>query len=202
MGRPDLDLMCQIWTVPLNLDEAQARKLRNRAAVYTWNHAADKGYALNRSRKGKPVRICPAPWERQGIVQRLHSEAHQGADSVFKRVGAAYFWPFMRISSRSAPPVNTKEPWPRLTKSFTPSPACQRESAFTLTSWGPFPEGPNGEKYTVVAMDSCAKYPEASAIKTKEPYEIEAFVFRDIVCRYPVQELIHDNGGEFAGEFA
>ena len=54
----------------------------------------------------------------------------------------------------------------------------------------------------MVIMDSRTKYPEAGALRSKKAEEVTAFVFATIVARYPVKEFIHDNGGEFAGEFA
>ncbi len=53
----------------------------------------------------------------------------------------------------------------------------------------------------VMAIDSFTMYPEAAAIKTKTPGEVEDFFFRDVVCRYNVRDVVTDHGTEFEGDF-
>ncbi len=66
---------------------------------------------------------------------------------------------------------------------------------------GPLQLGSRGERFVVMAIDSFTKYPEAAAIKTKTPGEVEEFSFRDVVCRYNVCEVVTDHGTEFEGDF-
>ena len=97
---PTLMYVMRYDLIPLNLDEADARRLRTRAQKLRWDPNAEPDYALIHIRKNMPDRICPHPCQREGIVRRLHIEAHQGYSSLSKRVMSTYWWNAMREDIR------------------------------------------------------------------------------------------------------
>ena len=67
---------------------------------------------------------------------------------------------------------------------------------------GPFPTTVNGNKYSIVAINSVSKWPEAGALPNKTADWVKHWFWETIICRYGTpQEVITDNGSEFKGEF-
>ena len=89
----------------------------------------------------------------------------------------------------------------RLTGLCTPFLSFFKGERWHLDLIGALKEGYGGGKYAVVAFDSCTKWPEARAIPNKSAEQVEAFFYEDVICRFPVKEVVCDNGTEFAGDF-
>ncbi|GJZ68577.1 reverse transcriptase domain-containing protein [Tanacetum coccineum] len=63
---------------------------------------------------------------------------------------------------------------------------------------GPFPEGPGKVKFLIVAMDYFMKWIEAKAVVTITVYQVNKFVWDNIVCRFGLPgEIISENGKQF-----
>ena len=73
-------------------------------------------------------------------------------------------------------------------------PVAPKGEKFHLDLIGPLVRGDEGELYVAGAVDSCTKWVEAFALRSKIASEVESFFFRDIIARYPVHTVVTDNG--------
>ena len=81
-------------------------------------------------------------------------------------------------------------------------PVLPKGEKWHLDLVGPLQEGYGGYKYAAVAVESCTKWPEARPLLNKTADRVESFFHQEVVCRFPVKEVVCDNGTVFAGDFA
>ncbi|KAK9833915.1 hypothetical protein WJX74_009840 [Apatococcus lobatus] len=84
-------------------------------------------------------------------------------------------------------------------RAMHPIPVMPKGERWHLDLIGPLQEGHGGFKYAAVAIDSCTKWPEAKPLPNKTPGQVESFFHNEVISRFPVKEVVIDNGTEFAG---
>ena len=63
---------------------------------------------------------------------------------------------------------------------------------------GPLPRGKGQVKFLLVAIDYFTKWVEAEALSTITEAKIQSFVWKNIICRFGIpQIIISDNGQQF-----
>ena len=196
--------------LPFNIGRKAAAKIRSRAKRFRWWDSPKEGENLLFSCKPRGTgdsrsRIYPSPSRRVSVMEEAHAEAHQQNHSMCRRIGKAYFWFQMREGIRAfigqCEVCQTDQTLVTADREMQPIPVGEKCTKWHIDLIGPLPIGEGGEKYVVVAIDSSTKWPEAGAIRSKTPNEVEQVIFREVVCRYPVTDLVTDNGTEFEGDF-
>ena len=194
--------------LPFNISSKEATKVRNRAKHYAsaWTHCVEKGEQLRYIHKGQPDRVYPNPGRRPALLFQALSEGHLQVQGVTKRLNSRFFWYRMREDivqhvrqCEVCHSTSTLVTADREMKAIEPLEKGQR---WHVDLVGPLYPSNEQDRYIAVAIDSRTKWPEAAPLKHKVPGEVEAFVFRDIVCRFPVTEIVTDNGSEFEGDFS
>ena len=124
---------------------------------------------------------------------------------MLKVIQGQYFWNQMRADLQETVAqcavCQTSATLVTADRVLHPIPVLHKGERWHIDLIGPLEEGRGGYKYAVVAFDSCTKWPEAGAIPSKSAEQVEAFVYKDIICRFPAKEIVCDNGTEFAGDF-
>ena len=206
-GNPVLLSFLEFGVCPVNLSGQQKHKLLNRAQHYVWKPANPEDPPAERLRaiKKGEERVCPTPDYRKELFQRVHTASHQGPRSMLRVIQGQYFWNQMREDIREVVSqcgaCQTSATLVTADRALHPIPVLPKGERWHLDLIGALKEGYGGCKYAVVAFDSCTKWPEARAIPNKSAEQVEAFFYEDIICRFPVKEVVCDNGTEFAGDF-
>ena len=85
-------------------------------------------------------------------------------------------------------------PAERLTTITSPWPFAQ----WGIDIVGPLPRGKGQVKFLLVAIDYFTKWVEAEALSTITEAKIQSFVWKNIICRFGIpQIIISDNGQQF-----
>ena len=85
-------------------------------------------------------------------------------------------------------------PAERLTTITSPWPFAQ----WGIDIVGPLPRGKGQVKFLLVAIDYFTKWVEAEALSTITEAKIQSFVWKNIICRFGIpQIIILDNGQQF-----
>ena len=193
--------------MPFNITYGEAHKIRVRAKHYRWiSGPKRRGENLLYFHKGKPNRVYPSPNRRPALLFAAHEEAHQKKHGMVARLGRTFFWYSMRddikIFIRQCQVCSTVKTLQTADREMVAIPPHEKGKRWHLDLVGPLAEGTAGERFIAVAVDSCTKWPEAAPLKSKSPAEVEAFFYRNVICRHPVEEVVTDNGTEFMADFA
>ena len=85
-------------------------------------------------------------------------------------------------------------PAERLTTITSPWPFAQ----WGIDIVGPLPRGKGQVKFLLVAIDYFTKWVEAEALSTITEAKIQSFVWKNIICRFGIPQIIVlDNGQQF-----
>ncbi|KAL4580201.1 hypothetical protein LXL04_016385 [Taraxacum kok-saghyz] len=183
--------------------EQEARKIRINAVKYTLI-----GQDLYRKGYSTPWLRCLTPEEAQTVSTDIHTGlcgSHTGARAVTQKIlRAGYFWPTM-----TADTANWVQKCQRC-QIHSNLPVAPAGDLISITSpwpffqWGidivgPFPMAPGKLKFLVVAIDYFSKWVEAEPLAVISGKNIVKFVWRQIVCRFGLPNvIISDNGKQFA----
>ncbi|XP_071741132.1 uncharacterized protein [Rutidosis leptorrhynchoides] len=176
----------QSWMTPiveflnkgtLPIDSIEARKIKMKAPMYL----LDKGILYRKSFLGPHLR-CLNPTQ---IIREVHEgmcalhSGHKTVASKIMRLG--YYWPSMYRDAAEVirkcqscqlhAPVR-KAPRNPMIPVVSPWPFCK----WAIDIVGPFPAGPGGVKFLVVAIDYFTKRVEAKPLKTISCKQIRNFV--------------------------
>ena len=143
----------------------------------------------------------------QYILEEIHEGVcgdHAGPRSlVSKVIKTGYFWLTMQVYARKLVKKCDKcqrfgnvqrLPAERLTTITSPWPFAQ----WGIDIVGPLPRGKGQVKFLLVAIDYFTKWVEAEALSTIIEAKIQSFVWKNIICRFGIpQIIILDNGQQF-----
>ena len=129
---------------------------------------------------------------------------HAGPRSlVSKVIRTGYFWLTMQVDARKLVKKCDKcqrfrnvqrLPAERLTTITSPWPFAQ----WGIDIVGPLPRGKGQVKFLLVVIDYFTKWVEAEALSTITEAKIQSFVWKNIICRFGIpQIIILDNGQQF-----
>nr|XP_009388298.1 PREDICTED: uncharacterized protein LOC103975116 [Musa acuminata subsp. malaccensis] len=155
----------------LPLDEAAARRLRR---THTW-YTEESGRLYKRSFT-YPLLRCLEPDEAQTVLAETHEgvcgELVGGRTFAHKILRQGYYWPNM----------------------------CRDAKAYWgLDLLGPFPPASGQRRYIIVGVDYFTKWVEAEPLATITEYQVEKFVWKNLVTRFGLPKaIVTDNGPQFA----
>ena len=192
--------------LPINISRTQRHLLLKRSRAFEWRtHTSDPGEHLIILRKGHPARLYPFPAYRRELLYKAHEEGHQQSFGMIRRLVKDYSWYRLREEAmeyvRRCHTCQDSSTMVTADREMHAIPVLDKGERWHLDLIGPLVEGIEGFKYAAVAIDSCTKWPEVAPLRTKRAEEVESFVFREIVCRFNVKEIVVDNGSEFLGDF-
>nr|KYP41385.1 Retrovirus-related Pol polyprotein from transposon 297 family [Cajanus cajan] len=155
-----------------------------------------------------PLLRCLTKSQAQRVMDEVHGGmcgSHIGGRAlVYKVARAGYFWPNLRNDC-----VNWVQKCDGCQRHATlpPSPAERLPSILSpwpFNKWGidilgPFSIAVRQLKFLIVDVDYFSKWIEAEPIATISVEKVRAFLWKNVVCRYGVpQVLVSDNGTQFA----
>ncbi|XP_071727500.1 uncharacterized protein [Rutidosis leptorrhynchoides] len=201
----------QSWMTPiieflikgtLPIDSSEARKIKMKAPMYL----LDKGILYRKSFLGPQLR-CLNPTQAKSIIREVHEgmcTLHSGHKTVASKImQLRYYWPSMyrdaaevirKCQSCQLHAPVSKAPRHPMIPVASPWPFCK----WVIDIVGPFPAGPGGVKFLVVAIDYFTKWVEAKPLKTISGKQIRNFVWENNVCRFGIpNEIVSDNGMQF-----
>nr|KYP52107.1 Uncharacterized protein K02A2.6 [Cajanus cajan] len=161
-------------------------------------------------RKGfsSPLLRCLTTSQAEKVMDEVHSGmcgSHIGGRAlVYKVARAGYFWLSLRNDC-----INWVQKCDGCQRHATlhHSPAERLHSILSpwpFNKWGidilgPFPIAVRQLKFLIVAVDYFSKWIEAEPVATISAEKVRAFLWKNVVCRYGVpQVLVSDNGTQFA----
>ncbi|RVX05343.1 Gypsy retrotransposon integrase-like protein 1 [Vitis vinifera] len=183
-------------------DPKQAHKIRVQAARFT----LIGGHLYKRSFTGPYLR-CLGHSEAQYVLAELHEGIcgnHTGGRSLTHRAHSqGYYWPTMKKDAaayvQKCDKCQRYAPIPHM-----PSAALKSVSGpWPFAQWGmdivgPLPAAPAQKKFLLVATDYFSKWVEAEAYASIKDKDVTKFVWKNIVCRFGIpQIIIADNGPQF-----
>nr|KYP59710.1 Retrovirus-related Pol polyprotein from transposon 17.6 [Cajanus cajan] len=154
-----------------------------------------------------PLLRCLTMSQAQRVMDEVHSEmcgSHIGGRAlVYKVARAGYFWPSLRNDC-----VNWVQKCDGCQRHATLHHSPTERLHSILSPWpfhkwgidilGPFTIAVRQLKFLIVAVDYFSKWIEAEPVATISAEKVRAFLWRNIVCRYGVpQVLVYDNGTQF-----
>ncbi|RVW46364.1 Pro-Pol polyprotein [Vitis vinifera] len=196
------DIAEYLRTGTLPEDPKQAHKIRVQAARFT----LIGGHLYKRSFTGPYLR-CLGHSEAQYVLAELHEGIcgnHTGGRSLAHRAHSqGYYWPTMKKDAtayvQKCDKCQRYAPIPHV-----PSAALKSVSGpWPFTQWGmdivgPLPAAPAQKKFLLVATDYFSKWVEAEAYASIKDKDVTKFVWKNIVCRFGIpQIIIADNGPQF-----
>ncbi|XP_071718358.1 uncharacterized protein [Rutidosis leptorrhynchoides] len=203
----------QSWMTPiveylskgtLSIDSIEARKIKMKAPMYL----LDKGILYRKSFLGPHLRYLN-PIQAESIIREVHEgmcALHSGHKIVVSKImRLGYYWPSLY---KDAAEVIRKYQSSQLYAPVSKAPRHPMipvASPWPFNKWaidivGPFPAGPGGVKFLVVAIDYFTKWVEAKPLKTILGKQIRNFVWESIVCLFRIpNEIVSDNGIQFEG---
>ncbi|KAJ0454665.1 putative nucleotidyltransferase, Ribonuclease H [Helianthus annuus] len=184
--------------------EWAARKIRVRALQYE----LIEGELYRRSYLGPSLK-CVDVEEAEYVVREMHEGIcgmHSGPRTIVRKAtNAGFYWPRMyETASEEIKKCDNCQVHAPMTHRHK-HPMVPVSTSWPFQKWaidiiGPFPEGPGGVKYVVVAIDYFTKWIEAKPLAKITGDQMRRFVHDNIICRYGVpKELVSDNGVQFAG---
>ncbi|XP_022000046.1 uncharacterized protein LOC110897588 [Helianthus annuus] len=182
-----------------------ARKIRVKALQYE----LIDGELYRMSYLGPSLK-CVDNEEARYVVREIHEGIcgmHFGPRTVVaKAMNVGFYWPIMYETAleeiKKCDNCQVHAPMTHRHK----HPMIPVSTSWPLQKWaidiiGPFPEGPGGVKYVVVAIDYFTKWVEARPLAKITGEQMKRFVLDNIICRYGLpMELVSDNGVQFAGK--
>ncbi|KAL6319224.1 hypothetical protein AAG906_013898 [Vitis piasezkii] len=176
------DITEYLRTGTLPGDPKQAHKIRVQAACFTTIGAQ---YVLAELHEG----ICGNHTGGRSLAHRAHSQG--------------YYWPTMKKDAaayvQKCDKCQRYAPIPHM-----PSAALKSVSGpWPFAQWGmdivgPLPAAPAQKKFLLVATDYFSKWVEAEAYASIKDKDVTKFVWKNIVCRFGIpQIIIVDNGPQF-----
>ncbi|XP_022025008.1 uncharacterized protein LOC110925363 [Helianthus annuus] len=179
--------------------EWAARKIRVKALQYELI-----GEELYRRSYLGPSLKCKDMEEAECVIREMHEGIcgmHSGPRTVVRRaMNAGFYWPRMyETTSEEIKKCDNCQVHAPMTHQHK-HPMVPVSTSWPFQKWaidiiGPFPEGPGGVKYVVVAIDYFTKWIEAKPLAKITGDQMRRFVLDNIVCRYGVpKELVSDNG--------
>ncbi|XP_022027868.1 uncharacterized protein LOC110929071 [Helianthus annuus] len=182
--------------------EWAARKIRVKALQYE----LIDGELYRRSYLGPSLK-CVDMEEAEYVVREMHEGIcgmHSGPRTIVtKAMNAGFYWPRMYETASEEikrycqihAPMTHKHKHP-----MVPVSTSWPFQKWAIDIIGPFPEGPGGVKYVVVAIDYFTKWIEAKPLAKITREQMRRFMLDNIICRYGVpKELVSDNGVQFVG---
>ena len=155
----------------------------------------------------QPRRVVGLASQRDRIVDELHSgpgSGHRGRWATLTRVTDRYFWKGM--TAQVLRKVATCPVCQRYAKRVEREPMVASTLKGLVQQWVldlcAMPRGSGGERYLVIARDSCCGYPEARALRTKRVPGICRFILEDIIARYGAPSSIRADNGELDAQEA
>ncbi|GAB2290272.1 hypothetical protein Dimus_038097 [Dionaea muscipula] len=140
-------------------------------------------------------------------MEEIHESScgsHQAGSTLAKKIRRqGYFWPQLeRDTSEYVRRCPICQKFAR--KQHSPSrPLTSIASAWPFAIWGidiqgPYPIAPGEKKFLIVAVDYFTKWVEAESTSKITGADIEAFLWKFIICRFGVpRAVIIDNGTQF-----
>ncbi|RVW82241.1 Transposon Ty3-I Gag-Pol polyprotein [Vitis vinifera] len=196
------DIAEYLRTGTLPEDPKQAHKIRVQAARFTLIGE----HLYKRSFTGPHLRCLGHP-EAQYVLAELHEGIcgnHTGGRSLAHRAHSqGYYWPTMKkdaaVYVQKCNKCQIYAPIPHM-----PSAALKSVSGpWPFAQWGmdivgPLPAAPAQKKFLLVATDYFSKWVEAEAYASIKDKDVTKFVWKNIVCRFGIpQIIIADNGPQF-----
>ncbi|GJV06749.1 reverse transcriptase domain-containing protein [Tanacetum coccineum] len=158
-------------------DENEARTLRMKISQYVM----EEGVMFKKSYLS-PMLRCVGPLQENYIIREVHEGAcrmHTGSRSVVAKImRQGYYWPTMyqdtkeEIEKCDSCQIHASVPRllkTRLTSIMSPWPFYQ----WGLDILGPLPEGPDGLKFIIVAIDYFTKWMEAKPLAKTTGKEVK-----------------------------
>ncbi|KAJ0623035.1 putative nucleotidyltransferase, Ribonuclease H [Helianthus annuus] len=184
--------------------EWAARKIRVRALQYE----LIEGEQYRRSYLGPSLK-CVDMEEAEYVVREMHEGIcgmHSGPRTIVRKaMSAGFYWPRMyETASEEIKKCDNCQVHAPMTHRHK-HPMVPVSTSWPFQKWaidiiGPFPEGPGGVKYVVVAIDYFTKWIEARPLAKITGEQMRRIVLDNIICRYGVpKELVSDNRVQFAG---
>ncbi|XP_056854988.1 uncharacterized protein LOC130509719 [Raphanus sativus] len=183
----------------------EARKLKALSARY----CVTESVLLKRSISG-PYLKCVHGLVAMRLMKEMHDGScgnHSGGRALAIRIKRqGYFWPTIIADceayssscdkcQRHAPIIH--QPAEKLSNISAPYPFMR----WSMDIVGPLVPSGSGKKklrFLLVLTDYFTKWIEAEAFQQVTRFEVEQFVWKDIVCRHGVPyEIVTDNGGQF-----
>ncbi|CAN1248722.1 Transposon Tf2-9 polyprotein [Linum perenne] len=191
-----------IETDALPADRALATRVRRRAARCI---LLDR--EMYRKSSAGPYLRCLSDEEASFTLREIHQGVcgmHIGAKSLEKNVLLqGYYWPTIRWDAEELVKRCHKCQLFANTHHL-PSTALQPiVSPWPFAFWGmdllgPFPEAVGKRKYIIVAVDYFAKWVEAEALASITAYQVQKFVFKNIITRFSLPlGFVCDHGTQF-----
>lgn len=163
--------------------------------------------ALYKKSYTHPFLKCVTPTEGDYIIREIHVGAcgiHQGTRTLIGKVlRSGYYWPSLKADAEKL--VKTCEKCqffgevPRRPYNYlSPMQTILPFGRWGIDLLGPFPPASGQRRFVLVAVDYFTKYVEAEALSSIMDKQICQFLWRNIITRYEVsQVVISDNGKQF-----
>ncbi|XP_065023311.1 uncharacterized protein LOC135649130 [Musa acuminata AAA Group] len=187
----------------LPLDEVAARRLRRTHAWYT----VECGRLYKRSFT-YPLLRCLEPDEAQMVLTETHEgicgEHIGGRTLAHKVLRQGYYWPTMSQDAKAYVRRCSSCQQHARTPRQPAAPLSPIDCAWPFAQWGldllgPFPPASGQRKYIIVRVDYFTKWVEAEPLATTTEYQIEKFVWKNLVTRFGLpRAIITDNGPQFS----
>ena len=184
-------------------DGTVARRVKRRAASYRWD-----GTQLLRLMVNGASRVCPPPAARRGIVTATHSRlGHLGIRRTFALLQLGHWWHNMRAQVETVLRECAVCDLSNARGTMRPAQLYPLEIKGLFYRWGVDLAGPlaktsDGYQYCMIAIEHFSKHIEVIPLLDKTADRVAA-AFADVLARFGAPaEVLTDNGGEFAGEFA
>nr|XP_009388102.1 PREDICTED: uncharacterized protein LOC103974923 [Musa acuminata subsp. malaccensis] len=187
----------------LPLDEAAARRLR-------WTHAwfSEVSGRLYKQSFTYPLLWCLEPDEAQTVLAEVHEgvcgEHIGGRTLAHKILRQGYYWPTMcRDAKAYVQRCSSCQEHARAPRQPA-VPLAPIDCSWSFAQWGldllgPFQPASGQRKYIIVGVDYFTKWVEAEPLATITEWQMEKFVWRNLVTRFDLPKtIITDNGPQFA----
>lgn len=182
--------------------KAEMKRITRRAANYRWDRTQNKLFRRPTSRY--PLeRVVPELVARPGIIDEAHDDlGHMGVARVCSIIMQRFYWPgiYKQVRSKIKECVDCLRnravfrQVPEM-KSTPPSQLWERVSMDTL---GPLPTSKKGNKYILIAVDNCSKWPECAAFDRLDADTVCRFFADRVVSNHGVPSVVvTDNGTEY-----
>jgi hypothetical protein len=194
----------QAGTFPADLTAAERGRITKRLAYYKWQDGK-----LLRTLPDGMTRLVPKPSDRLALVKDFHERCgHFGVRRTAALVLLAHWWHGLQADVTRV--VSGCKECSRVRAAFGSAQPAELHSLPIMGMFyrwgvdlcGPFPRTARGNQYIMVAVEHYSKHIEAVPIPDKRASTTAYAFAHHVLGRYGAcAEVVHDNGGEWGGEF-
>jgi hypothetical protein len=191
--------------LPPHVAEAEVRRARKRAAMYSWREGV-----LRRRFAGGSEKVVPPPGEaRVSAIKQMHERCgHFGVKRTMHLALLGHWWQGMLQQVRDV--VRRCEACERVKASFSartpqlqPLPIEGMFYRWGVDLCGPFDISRQGNRYAMVCVEYFSKHVEAIALPNKTSDATARAFLSHVLARFGAcAEVVTDGGREFQGEFS